>query len=124
MKLFVFLRCRKEKDKNMEQTKQCQNCKQDFMIMPEDFEFYEKIKVSSPTFCPECRMQRRLAFRNERALFRRKCDLCGKDMISMYRAKTPFPVYCLPCFILISGIQWIMARILSAMFHFLRSLKN
>lgn len=80
------------------QTKQCQNCKSEFIIEPADFEFYEKIKVPAPTFCPGCRMQRRLAFRNERALFRRKCDLCGKEMISMYRAETPFPVYCLPCF--------------------------
>lgn len=68
------------------------------MIEPADFEFYEKIKAPAPTFCPECRMQRRLAFRNERALFRRKCDLCEKDIIAMYPKGTPFPVYCLECF--------------------------
>lgn len=66
--------------------------------MPDDFEFYAKIKVPAPTFCPECRTQRRLAFRNERTLYKRKCDLCGKDMISMYPQNTSFPVYCLPCF--------------------------
>jgi len=32
------------------QTKICQNCKKEFIIEPEDFEFYEKIKVPTPTF--------------------------------------------------------------------------
>ena len=53
-----------------QEIKQCQNCKQNFVIEPEDFEFYEKVKVPAPTFCPECRFQRRTAFRNERKLFR------------------------------------------------------
>ena len=65
-------------------TKQCQNCHQKFNIEPEDFEFYKKISVPPPTFCPDCRLQRRLAFRNERKLYKRKCDLCGKDLIGMY----------------------------------------
>jgi len=42
------------------ETKNCQNCKKDFTIEPEDFNFYEKIKVPPPTFCPECRLQRRI----------------------------------------------------------------
>ena len=36
----------------------CQNCKSEFIIEPEDFNFYEKIKVPAPTWCPECRMIR------------------------------------------------------------------
>jgi len=28
----------------------CQNCKQDFVIEPDDFAFYEKMKVPSPRF--------------------------------------------------------------------------
>ena len=36
------------------ETKTCQNCKQDFIIESEDFNFYEKIKVPAPTLCPEC----------------------------------------------------------------------
>ena len=56
------------------EVKQCQNCQKDFTIEPEDFSFYEKIKVPPPTFCPECRTIRRLCWRNEISLFRRKCD--------------------------------------------------
>ena len=35
------------------ETKTCQNCKNDFIIEPDDFSFYEKMKVPAPTFCPE-----------------------------------------------------------------------
>ncbi len=51
------------------------------------------MNVPSPTLCPECRQQRRLCFRNFRHLYNRKCDLTGKQIISMYDADTPFPVY-------------------------------
>lgn len=81
----------------------CQNCKQDFRIDPEDFDFYKKIEVPPPTFCPECRLERRLAFQNQRVLHKRTCDLCQKPIISMYPAGTPFPVYCMPCF---ESDQW------------------
>ena len=79
------------------QTKQCQNCKQEFIIEPDDFAFYEKIKVPLPTFCPDCRAQRRFVWRNERTLYKRKCDLCGKNIIGLYPEKTSFPVYCYEC---------------------------
>jgi len=79
------------------ETKICQNCKKEFVIEPEDFKFYEKISVPPPTWCPECRMVRRMIFRNERILYKRKCDLCKKDTISLYHDKTSFPVYCALC---------------------------
>ncbi|MFA6585722.1 MAG: hypothetical protein WCS86_00995 [Candidatus Paceibacterota bacterium] len=79
------------------ETKNCQNCKKDFIIEPDDFGFYEKIKVPPPTFCPECRLQRRMTFRNERTLYKRKCDICKKDIISLYPEGSLFPVYCNPC---------------------------
>ncbi|HEY4513018.1 MAG TPA: hypothetical protein VJH06_00700 [Candidatus Paceibacterota bacterium] len=75
------------------ETKNCQKCKKDFTIEPDDFGFYEKIKVPPPTFCPDCRFKRRLASSNERSLFKRKCDLSGNDIFSMYPADAPFPVY-------------------------------
>lgn len=82
----------------MTETKSCQNCKQNFTIEPEDFEFYKKIDVPPPTFCPQCRLQRRMIFRNERSLYKRKCDLCGSSIIAMYSPDKPFKVYCPSCF--------------------------
>lgn len=75
----------------------CQNCKLDFIIEPDDFSFYEKIKVPPPTFCQECRMQRRFTVRNERNLYHQECDLCKKKIISMYSSGKSFPVYCSTC---------------------------
>lgn len=71
---------------NNSETKTCQNCKNQFTIEPADFEFYEKIKVPAPTFCPECRTQRRMTFRNERSLYKRKCGASGhnEELLTMY----------------------------------------
>ncbi len=78
-------------------TKICQNCKIEFNIESEDKKFYKKIDVPEPTFCPQCRMQRRLASWNERKLYKRKCDLCSKSMVTIYSPDKPFKVYCNKC---------------------------
>jgi hypothetical protein len=80
-----------------QETKTCQNCKQSFTIAAEDFAFYERIAVPPPTWCPECRLMRRLTWRNERALYKRTCSLCGAGIIAMYPADAPHPVYCREC---------------------------
>ena len=79
------------------ETKTCQNCQKDFTIESEDFDFYEKIKMPPPTFCPECRLVRRMCFRNERALYKNKCELCGKPTLSIYNIDSPFHIYCHDC---------------------------
>jgi len=86
------------------ETKSCQNCQRDFVIEPEDFNFYEKIsgsasggKVPAPTWCPECRMTRRMASVNAWSLFYRNCDKCGKRTLSMYPPSQKIIVYCSPC---------------------------
>ena len=78
---------------NQSENRICQNCKGDFVVEPEDFNFYEKIKVPPPTFCPECRMQRRMAWRNERTLHRNKCAKTGKSLISCFSSDSPFTIY-------------------------------
>ncbi len=80
------------------ETRNCQNCKQDFIIDSEDFSFYEKIKVPPPTFCPECRMVRRMLWRNCRSLYKRSCGICDKSLISMYSDTDTAPVLCHTCF--------------------------
>ena len=75
------------------QIKNCQNCNQEFIIEPDDFEFYTKIKVPTPTFCPECRFQRRLAFRNERKLFRNVNARTGERILTIYPPESGINVY-------------------------------
>lgn len=75
------------------ENRQCQNCKQTFTIEPADFDFYMKIDVPAPTFCPDCRMVRRFVWRNERSWHKRKCDATGKDILSMIAPDKPHKVY-------------------------------
>ena len=79
------------------ETRACQNCKQDFIIEQEDFDFYSKIKVPAPTFCPGCRRQRRLAWMNVLNLYKRDCALCHESFVSMYHPSAPHVVYCPKC---------------------------
>lgn len=76
-----------------QENKICQNCKKDFIIEPEDFDFYEKMKVPAPTWCPECRLVRRMAWRNERFLYRKKDANSGKEIFSIYSPGTKAVVY-------------------------------
>jgi len=85
------------------QVKVCQNCKKDFAIEPDDFMFYEKIKVPPPTWCPDCRLWRRLSYFNERHLYQNTCAFCKAKIISMYPEGTVFPVYCFECY---RGDKW------------------
>jgi hypothetical protein len=73
--------------------KSCRQCSASFLIRPWDEEFYKMVETPIPTLCPDCRLQRRFAFRNERHLYRRTCDLTGKSIISVHHAIKPFPVY-------------------------------
>ncbi len=75
------------------ETKNCQNCKKSFVIDADDGAFYDRINVPLPTFCWLCRAQRRMAWRNESSLFKRKSDFSGKDIFSAFAPETPVKVY-------------------------------
>jgi hypothetical protein len=92
------------------ETKVCRHCSCQFDITDKDLEFYEKVSPSfpspdsfesglkkylipAPTLCPDCRQQRRLSWRNERKLYKRKCDASGKEIISMYSPDKNYRVY-------------------------------
>lgn len=75
------------------ESRNCQNCKNDFTIEPEDFSFYEKIKVPPPTFCPECRMIRRMCWRNERSLYKTKCRATNKSIVTCFSENSNVLVY-------------------------------
>ncbi len=78
---------------NTGQQKSCQNCKVAFPIEPDDFAFYEMMQVPAPTFCPDCRLQRRLIFRNEHFLYKVKSASTGKEIFSMHPPEAQLKVY-------------------------------
>ncbi len=88
----------------MQQT--CTHCLAPFEISSADLDFYDKVSplfngqkesIPPPTLCPKCRSQRRYAWRNEMSLHPRSCDSCKRNIISVYPASAPFPVYCHTC---------------------------
>jgi hypothetical protein len=79
--------------------KQCKKCQQNFELDQDDFSFYEKMKVPVPNICPDCRFKMKAMWRNEMRLYSgRKCDLCNKNILSMYNPKSLYKVYCYDCF--------------------------
>jgi len=84
------------------ENKKCKQCQKEFEVTDLDLAFLEKIsptfagekfQIPTPTLCPHCRWQRRIAWRNEYALYKRKCDKTGADVVSKHHASSPFPVY-------------------------------
>ncbi len=79
------------------ETRSCQNCHKEFPIEQDDINFYEKVKVPAPTWCPECRMIRRLSCANSWSLFWRNCNKCSKRTLSMFSPESNLQVYCQTC---------------------------
>ncbi|MBI3619199.1 hypothetical protein HY213_04180 [Candidatus Peregrinibacteria bacterium] len=80
----------------------CSQCGSSFEVTDDDLAFYEHISpmfggkkcvIPPPTLCPDCRVQRRMAWRNDRTFYRRKCDLTGEMFVSMYAPDAKFPVF-------------------------------
>lgn len=74
-------------------TKQCRITWTPFIIRDEDIALLEKISpviagkkypLPLPTLCPTERLRRRLVWRNEKHLYKRKCDATGKQVVSTY----------------------------------------
>ena len=82
--------------------KTCRLSGTSFAIFQSDLEFYDKIspsfngkkyQIPTPTLCPEERSRRRMLFRNDRKLYKRKCDATGETIISMFDEISEFTVY-------------------------------
>lgn len=75
----------------------CFICGDHFTIVPAEIEFYRKMKITWPVYCPNCRADQRWKLRPERKMYKRICDSCKKSLISTYTADSKFVVYCLKC---------------------------
>lgn len=62
-----------------------------------DLIHYQKAQLPIPRLNPEQRLQRRLAWRNDRIFYKRTCDLCKKSILSTYSADSPYVIYCPTC---------------------------
>ncbi|MBI5411949.1 hypothetical protein HZA43_02095 [Candidatus Peregrinibacteria bacterium] len=86
----------------------CLQCQSPFEITPADQRYYKEWGVPEPVFCPDCRHQTRCAYRNERKLYKRTCDLCKKPIVTVYTPSAPYPVLCQSCW---WGDKWDPMRV-------------
>ncbi len=82
-------------------THHCKNCSASFEISAEEAAFFERmsfvaggeqITISLPTYCPLCRLQRRMAHRNQIYVLLGKVRGQADPRFSMYFEGAPFPV--------------------------------
>lgn len=71
----------------------CEQCGTNYDLSEEDITLYRKFGVEIQKLCFDCDQKQRLCFRNGRALYKRKCDATGEDIISMYSPDKPYKVY-------------------------------
>ena len=101
--------------------KTCRISWAEFPIYKSDLDFYDKIspvfngvryQIPTPTLCPEERQRRRLIFRNDRKLYRGRCDLTNKPIITIYKPESGYKVYSQEGDGVIIGMHLIMVRIM------------
>lgn len=77
----------------MPKTLICEAGNHPFTLEDEDIAAYEKFGAEPLPICFPHQHQWRLSFRNDRFLHKRKCDLTGADIVSMYPQDAPYKVY-------------------------------
>lgn len=77
-------------------TQTCTKCGRKFLVIEPEQKFLQEKGLPLPTICPSDRQIRRLKLRgNERALYRTKCQECGKDIVVSYDpTKTKNKILC------------------------------
>lgn len=71
----------------------CEKCRKEFEATEMEKSFLKKVGLPKPLECPACRMRRRFSWRNERKLYYRKCDLSGKQIVSIYAPESDYKVF-------------------------------
>lgn len=82
----------------MSQQRKCEKCGADFLIIKQEYDFYQEKDWPLPTECPKCRRERRQSWRHERELYGYQCDNCGKDIVVAFNPPEDMTIYCKPCY--------------------------
>ena len=77
-----------------------QQCTEAFKIIPEELQFYQRMKLPLPRLCPNCRHYERLAKRNPLKLWHRNCmkSGCTNEFETSYAPNRPEVIYCESCY--------------------------
>ena len=94
----------------------CLTCKRNYLIIQREYEFYKRMQIPLPRFCPQCRHERRLTARGPNRLWKRQCmcdyavfknssthphhkeGRCLNEFETSYAPDRPEIVYCEQCY--------------------------
>lgn len=62
----------------------CSNCKKNYRVIPDEFQFYKQLDIPLPRLCPDCRHVRRVIARGPNKLWNRTC-MCGGKASGNYK---------------------------------------
>lgn len=73
-------------DSILKQIISCAKCGKPYRVIPMEFEFYKKVEIPLPRFCPNCRFFERMKFVNPPKFRQGKCQCAGSgDERSIYQ---------------------------------------
>ncbi|MFA5076668.1 MAG: hypothetical protein WC480_04625 [Patescibacteria group bacterium] len=95
-------------DKMTGQILACQKCKRNYKLISQELTFYKRLGIPIPHFCPECRHQQRMALRNPKRLWSRRCwcsqtghghqGQCSIEFETTYAPERMEKIYCGECY--------------------------
>ncbi len=77
----------------------CEETGKNFKIQKVELDFYRKMNLPIPKYCPDVRHFKRLQLRNPRKLCGRKCMKCGFYIETTYSPDRPEKIYCEECYL-------------------------
>ncbi len=79
---------------------ECDVCKRNYKIVPDELAFYRKWKIPIPVKCFFCRLKKRFELRGPSKLWHRKCMKpgCINEFETSYAPNRPEIVYCEVCY--------------------------
>lgn len=87
------------KDDITKEVLKCKSSGKFYKVIPHELEFYRKMSIPVPRVSPDQRHKDRMALRNPRKLYDRKCDNCQKAIQTTYSPDRPEKVYCEECYL-------------------------
>ncbi|MEK7547359.1 MAG: hypothetical protein AAB540_00540, partial [Patescibacteria group bacterium] len=77
----------------------CKSCEKNYRITSNELKFYRHSSLPIPFFCANCRHLRRLKSKNPKSFWERKCDKCGKNIMTTFPPESKCPIYCEECYL-------------------------
>lgn len=77
----------------------CEVSGKNYKIIPQEFEFYKKLRLPLPRLCPDQRYKELLKLQTPRKLLNTKCSICGKGIQTTYPEEFGYTISCEECYL-------------------------